>query len=195
VDEHYSQSGEVKWLLENVKFPKHGYFVDIGANDGVTDSNSYYFEKELGWDGVCVEPDPRVFTALRKNRKCECLFFAVGPHPSARFYLSELPAWSGTTQPVGKYTDTFVAMQRLDKIVGRVKVPIDVLSIDTEGTEVGVLQTLDLNKWLVRTIIVEWNSQSRMNGNYEQEIRDYMVKQPYDCAAKIGANLIYVRKP
>src|SRR5262249_56743026 len=35
-----------------------GYFVDIGAYDGVTFSNSLFFERHLGWQGVCIEPLP-----------------------------------------------------------------------------------------------------------------------------------------
>ena len=40
-----------------------GFFVDIGAYDGVRISNSLYFE-QLGWDGICFEPDPRQFADL-----------------------------------------------------------------------------------------------------------------------------------
>ena len=37
---------------------RHGTFVDLGCYDGVTYSNTWYFERKLGWSGVCVEPEP-----------------------------------------------------------------------------------------------------------------------------------------
>jgi len=52
----YSQCGQDKWLIENLFAKKtDGVFVDIGAHDGVTLSNSFYLES-LGWSGVAVEP-------------------------------------------------------------------------------------------------------------------------------------------
>jgi hypothetical protein len=61
--------------IELVSFVVHyfggacgGTFVDIGANDGVTISNSHALEESLGWQGVCVEPHPGAFAKLVKNR-------------------------------------------------------------------------------------------------------------------------------
>lgn len=45
-----------------------GVFVEIGANDGLHMSNSWFFEKTLGWKGICVEANPSVFKALKINR-------------------------------------------------------------------------------------------------------------------------------
>ena len=47
---------------------KGGTFVDVGAHNGISLSNSYFFETELGWKGICVEPIPRAFGELQKNR-------------------------------------------------------------------------------------------------------------------------------
>jgi hypothetical protein len=38
-----------------------GYYVELGANDGVTQSNSLYFEKHRSWCGVLVERSPPNF--------------------------------------------------------------------------------------------------------------------------------------
>ena len=45
-----------------------GYYVELGANDGVKQSNSLYFERYRGWTGLLVEPSPHNFIACRKNR-------------------------------------------------------------------------------------------------------------------------------
>tara|TARA_B110000114_G_scaffold185052_1_gene230638 strand:+ start:2205 stop:3260 length:1056 start_codon:yes stop_codon:yes gene_type:complete len=46
----------------------NGTFVEIGANDGLHMSNSWFFERHLGWRGMCVEANPQVFTRLQHNR-------------------------------------------------------------------------------------------------------------------------------
>lgn len=67
-NEYFSQFGEDKWIDDNLKLPEHGQFLDIGANDGVTGSNTLFLERR-GWDGLCVDADPRSFVELLKNRK------------------------------------------------------------------------------------------------------------------------------
>lgn len=68
--EYYGQCAQDKLLFEHYFWgKKEGVFVDIGAHNGVTYSNSYFFEK-LGWKGLCVEPIPECYQQLVKNRKC-----------------------------------------------------------------------------------------------------------------------------
>src|SRR6266849_2588341 len=57
---------------------RDGVFVDVGAYDGIALSNTYYFEKELGWSGICIEPNPLAFESLSQNRKCVSLNCGVG---------------------------------------------------------------------------------------------------------------------
>jgi len=49
---------------------ENGVFLDIGAHDGISFSNTFFFEKERNWDGICIEPIPSVFDKLRNNRNC-----------------------------------------------------------------------------------------------------------------------------
>ena len=58
-EQYKSQDGQDKWANENVfKGKSRGIFVDLGCYDGVTYSNTWYFERVLNWTGVCVEPNP-----------------------------------------------------------------------------------------------------------------------------------------
>src|ERR1700730_1429338 len=67
---YFSQTGQDKFLNERVFGAKRdGTFVDIGAADGVFLSNTYFFEKELAWCGVCVEPRPEAFSRLVASRR------------------------------------------------------------------------------------------------------------------------------
>lgn len=65
------QCGQDKWIIESMlPARKEGVFVDIGANDGVTLSNTLVLEKDHGWTGIAVEPIPEVFARLQANRIC-----------------------------------------------------------------------------------------------------------------------------
>lgn len=54
-------------VLEILNYKKDGFYVDIGANDGITFSNTKTMET-IGWSGVCVEPDYEMFKKLQQNR-------------------------------------------------------------------------------------------------------------------------------
>ena len=51
-----------EWITDNINFEdKELFFVDVGAHDGISSSNTGHFEIDLGWDGICIEPNPLVF--------------------------------------------------------------------------------------------------------------------------------------
>ena len=67
---YYSQFNQdeiINTLLEN---KKEGVFIDVGAYDGITFSNSYFFEKSNNWTGICFEPNPIIFKKLAEVRNC-----------------------------------------------------------------------------------------------------------------------------
>ena len=55
-----------KYIFKN---KRNGYFVEIGACDGVNYSQCYFFEKNRNWDGIAIEPQKRFKNQLLKNRK------------------------------------------------------------------------------------------------------------------------------
>ena len=68
----HSQYGQDVTVYELLGKPQTGFFLDIGANDGKTFSNSLLFE-ENGWEGICVEPHPEIFKQLDAHRKCHLI--------------------------------------------------------------------------------------------------------------------------
>jgi hypothetical protein len=58
MSQSYSQIGQDLEVLRKYKNKYNGYFVDIGASDGIIYSNTYLLEKRYGWKGICVEPLP-----------------------------------------------------------------------------------------------------------------------------------------
>ena len=62
-----------KKLLKYLNF-KDGFYIECGANDGVNQSNTWYFEKNLNWRGILIEPNKQIFEELKKNRSSKNIF-------------------------------------------------------------------------------------------------------------------------
>lgn len=66
---YYSQIGQDKYYIENISNnKKNGIFLDIGANDGIYESNTATLEFDYGWSGVCVEANPYLIDQLKLSR-------------------------------------------------------------------------------------------------------------------------------
>ncbi|MGH3960805.1 MAG: FkbM family methyltransferase [Terriglobia bacterium] len=85
-----------RWFFKN-RGP--GFFVDVGAFDGVLGSNTFYFEKRLHWKGIAFEPSPSAFEVLRTTRSCRliqgCAYYRDGQVPFLA--LSERAQHNGAT--------------------------------------------------------------------------------------------------
>jgi FkbM family methyltransferase len=150
-----------------------GYFVDIGAHDGVTGSATKYFE-DLGWEGVCVEPLPKVFQQLVNNRKCVLKNVAISDKTGYADFL-EIEGYSemlsGLTETydprhverIKRELEHYGGVQQLirvqtakfEDVVSQSR--IDFLSLDTEGSEMQILNTIDFDKFDIRVVSVENN--------------------------------------
>ena len=167
---HTSQLGQDVWVASRTANKADGFFVEIGATDGVRLSNSHYLEKVLGWRGLCIEPNPNYHEALTNNRSCQISTDCVGPRTGdlVEFILA------GEYGGISQYADRDLHSDRrqelstekvhlftksLNDILEEKEVPsfIDYLSIDTEGSEFEILQALDFERWQIGQITVEHN--------------------------------------
>jgi len=67
---YHSQAWQDEFVSNILNFKKSGTFIDIGSTDGINQSNSYFFEAELGWQGICVERGVGYTEHYQNNRKC-----------------------------------------------------------------------------------------------------------------------------
>jgi FkbM family methyltransferase len=170
---YYSEAaiGQDKYVNENFfKDKKTGFFVDIGAHAGIANSNTYYFE-QLGWEGVCFEPDPRTYKKLEKNRSCNLYNCAVGGHEGMEKFIQHPISWvSGldSTYHDAHRKQWNVLKEESEKYLIDVKVvtlnkiledlgvdTIDFLSIDTEGAEKDILMSIDFDAYHFNIIVIE----------------------------------------
>jgi len=184
--QYYSLLGEDKYVNEQFFHNKDGgFFVDIGANDGITQSNTFFFEKTLGWKGICVEPVPSAFEELRRNRNCFCVQGCVSNYEgTAEFMEFDLSLVSGLVNVMDPRH-----LQRWGRVPHKIiTVPcylpmnilsqydvchIDYLSVDTEGGEFEILSSIDFTSIEIDIINVEvrWPEDTR--------IHDFLIEKGF----------------
>ena len=57
----YSYQGQDLFVLEVLGGIRGGYFLDSGASNGISGSNSRLLELSFGWTGICIEPNDATF--------------------------------------------------------------------------------------------------------------------------------------
>ena len=162
----YSQYGEDA-ILARIFPGLTGTCVEVGANDGVTFSNSYYFE-QLGWKCILVEPTPHLCAKIRDVRKSKLyacaasdaegeaiLYVVKGADVYSSLEVDSTKADRLENDSV-KIVDIRVKTRRLDDILSESKVDnIDFISIDVEGHEISVLKGFSIKLWLPKIAIIE----------------------------------------
>ena len=156
-----------------------GFFIEVGANDGYSQSNTYYLERYLGWSGVLIEGIPELYEPCRRLRRrsrvYQCALVApdsAGASVSMHFANlmsvvdGSLKTPDAQAQQIrtgleiqtlaGTYT-VAVPARTLASILDELPAPvhIDFFSLDVEGGELDVLKGLNLEKYRPAYILVE----------------------------------------
>lgn len=205
----YGRMGQDIFIAELLGQKRGGVFVDIGASDGVTLSNTAHFERELGWTGLAVEPIPEVFGRLSANRKCALFNGCVTDREGTQSF-SEVVAESHMLSGLSAKMDPRHA-RRIRRRIAReggatlreIEVTcmtwpailaahgisaVDYLSLDTEGGELDILKTIDFGATPVRVISVE-------NNYFGHDIHDYLCARGFRRVGAFNVDEIYVSGP
>ncbi len=197
--------GQDLFVHELLGMKSNGTFIDIGANDGVTISNTVYFEKECGWKGIAVEPIPSIFEQLKSNRDCHMVHGCVTPQAGKAKFLEVIGGPNMlstlamhniglTARRLRKNAKKFNAtINEIDvecftllSLVEKYGIDeIDFLSIDTEGGELEIIQSIDFDKIPVKVISVE-------NNYYTTSIRTYLESQGFIHVGTFKVDEIYI---
>lgn len=187
----YSQNGEDRWLSDNfgrLALPAHGTFVDVGAGESERFSNTLWLE-EYGWSGLLIEPDSRHHDDLVKRRRVPLERSAIGAYPRP-FNWGLGPLLSGFLRPPHRGIRVNIPVRKLTDVLDDHGITtVDVLSIDTEGTELEVWQTLDKIRFRPTVVIVEWETAGI--GENAAAITTKLVEDGYKLATTLCCNLIF----
>ena len=153
------------------KGKKSGYFVEFGATDGISHSNTYRLEKAFDWKGILAEPSSVWHERLRGNRNCHidtrCVYSKSNEKVSFR-NTYEYPDLSGIEKNLQsdhnkelrqKFSTDEVSTVSLIDLLKNYDAPdsIDYLSIDTEGSELEILSAFDFSAYKIALLTVEHN--------------------------------------
>lgn len=197
--DYFSQFGEDRILAEIFSDKPTGFCIEVGANDGVNDSTTLYFEKR-GWDCLLIEPNPVLCERIREVRSSplvQCaasdkngeitLFVAEGA-PRAHG-VSSVHGGGAAQEKIKSYgfssKEVKVLSRRLDDILQELKIerPIDFISIDVEGHELAVLKGFSVGHWRPSILLLEDNENYR-----DPAVRHHLKSLGYLPFRRTGVN-------
>lgn len=165
---------------------KPGYYIEIGANDGFTLSNTLYLEEHFGWSGLLAEANPKYADSLARRKHATIInkaiadeagfeqFTDAGLHGGLTKWLDALHACH-TDQALRISVPCITLKQMFDEV--RVPEVIDFFSVDVEGGELPIVRQLVQNERRVRCGCIEVNQRENdfdmMKGLLERS--DYKI--------------------
>ena len=192
---YFAQNNLDKKLTKYIGY-KNGFFVELGANDGFTASNTLHYEIKYNWRGILIEPSPNLFLSCAHYRNkpgnsiycnaCVPFNFDSKYVDIEYAYLMSVSAnlesdivdkqkfLNDARQNFNNYQKglKFGAVARtLSSILDESNAPleIDLLSLDVEGSELDVLKGVDFEKYQFKFLLVECRNISRLSKFLEEK--------------------------
>ncbi len=207
-NESFSQCGEdlvVAFMLGYLRMDRHVTYLDVGANDPVKFSNTYYFYRR-GHRGVLVEPNPSLCRRLRETRREDTTLEAgigVADASEADYYVmtfdglntfSKQEAQHQVEVSGGKVAIREVVKMPLlninDVMARHFQEAPTFLSVDTEGMDLAILQSIDFGRFRPGIICAEtlvYGTRTSL-----QKIPEFLATQGYVVRGGSFVNTIFV---
>jgi len=198
----YSQDQQDVYLYDKFfRNIKNGFYVDIGAHDGVNLSNTYFYEL-LGWTGICIEPLKSPYSSLIVNRNCKCINGVISDKDDEYVDFCSIEGYSEMLSGIiDNYNDKHkqrivnecnenqserqkikVKNYKFSDVVDNYN--INFLDIDTEGNELNILKTIDYDRYNIHIISVEDNALSG-------ELEDFLISKKFIYVSKQGGDCVF----
>lgn len=178
-------------MLDYINY-KNGFYIECGANDGVNQSTTWYFERTLQWKGLLIEPIKLIYTELKKNRDKKNFFYNTAlrsfrykkKYLDLYFYKSDTLI-SRSTLDDKERLKISVKCTNLNSILKKIKAPsiIDFFSLDVEGDEFHVLNGINFKKYKFKFFLIESSNFLKLNR--------ILTKHKYIFIKKLYTGTIY----
>mmetsp|Transcript_108696 Transcript_108696/g.317989 ORF Transcript_108696/g.317989 Transcript_108696/m.317989 type:complete len:579 (-) Transcript_108696:8-1744(-) len=158
-----------------------GLYVDVGASLGFEYSNTVALDRCLGWRGLCVEPNGGILPWVRNYRTCEVIHNCVSETADMGHVFRGRDgefAFSANCRPLGEILTT----------AGLKGQRIDIMSIDVEHGELGVLRGINLEDFDIAVMIIEVSHGARW-----LEVETEVLQHGYAKVAVLGRDVVYAR--
>lgn len=176
-----------EWFFQN-RTEEKGTYLELGAFNGQKESNTRFFDECLGWDGMLVEPNPRMKEQLIQSRpRAHKLFFA----PSCQFSNDTMSfiASDFTDARQTRSGENVTSNKRHTKVACGPFSPVletlmdghvNFVSLDVEGAEAMIIKTIDWTKVRFDVMIVEsFNQFCQKECEHRREVRELMIQAGY----------------
>jgi len=207
------QPFEVEKLLglNSTRKGRNGFFIEAGAADGETISNTLYFETKFGWNGLLVEPNPNLLKKLySKHRKAYVLPHCLSTKPEVEIVTFDDSGFvsgiivEGKIRP-SKVGDAMNALKTeksiqvqcfpLYSILMALGNPhVDYFSLDIEGAELAMLKTLPWDKIKMTLIDVEINHAGMIFPGSREDIHSFMFSHGYPFIKSVSVDDFFFNK-
>jgi FkbM family methyltransferase len=208
----YAQAGEdliIENLFNSLKI-KNPTYLDIGTNQPKRGNNTFGFYSR-GGNGVCIEPDQDMYDLIKRKRPNDRVLnigIGIDDNKSAEFYLfpGALNAWSTfskTEADIRKkesgvdYSIRHVNLCNINEIISEYFNPCpNFISLDVEGLDFEILQSINFKKYTPEVICVETITFSYLSNTEKKvnAINDFMLGKGYIVYADTHINTIFCRK-
>ncbi len=198
-----SQAGQDRIVDGVLNGKTGGVFVDIGGYDGVTGSNTLFFEERRGWTGVLVEPVPAQCAKAAALRRCPCLPYAIAATEGEAEFIEISEGYTQMSGLHSSYDAGLLDKVRRDPRHKEVSITVqtrtiagllsdagikapDFVSLDIEGGELAALQAFPFDQFAVAVWAIENNTGSG-------DIAALMRANGYQLIEFAGPDEIYKR--
>lgn len=183
-------AGQAPFIDNRMNFKENGFYIECGALDGETRSNTLMLERLRKWDGLLIEADPSNYKLLKaKHRKaftinaCLSIFpFPVMMQFKQRFNQGKLMENSEDLRGKKGSVVEVQCFPLYSILLAINMTTIDFFSLDVEGDELKVLQTLPFDKVNIDMMTVEFQH-IELGENY---LKNFVESKGYDSLVKIG---------
>ncbi len=206
----YSQFGQDAYIFKELfKTRNSGVFIDVGGNDPIHCNNTYLFELN-GWTGLAIEPQDNLRVLWQNKRKTLCLDCVVGPTNKDVIFVEGGESEHGLAGVLGankvskiNQKEIIKKQMRLDNILLENNLTqVDFVSIDVEGYEMQVLESIDFKKININVICIENNinfTNIPIVGKYfgselgSNIIRNFLRDKGYRQVARLMCDDIFIK--
>lgn len=200
----YGQYGQDKFC-RRLLGQSNGLFIDVGAYDGITNSNTLFFERHLGWKGLLVEPNPSVFSKLAEHRSAVSENVAIGASPGSQIF-STVSGYAEQLSALDMHTGVLSGWRRRREIKrhgGEINaIPVQVvplqeliekhslhqvqlLSVDVEGAEEAVIRSVDFSRFHAQLVLLE-------NNYGEAGASNILISRGYTPICRVGSDVLFL---